>query len=760
MLKRLLDILLASIGLVLFWPVLVLAAIGIVISSPGPVLFMSERVGLRGRRFMMYKLRTMHVEQGGERSPITAARDQRIFRFGAVLRLIKLDELPQLLNVLYGDMSIVGPRPLSPKIVDTLYSSSELMTLDVRPGLSSPGSIYNYTHCELLVDADNREECFRQRVLPLRLALEQVYLIRSSLLYDAEIIVRTVLVILLKVLGKSRFSEPPEMQDVRRMKLAFSTDEASQTNRPSEVVSVDMERTDRTLLIGPEEVAKWIPKRITSSFGLDLNIVSRIEPQDYTATPRSNSIDTSDDAASGLTSHVATLDRSFDFSTFIVSEGALPGWEFRRLWRYCRDKERRVGVLPSSFGNAVGQSDVVPTREVRVSDLFNPQSSNSESIGELKDSVVLVTGAGSAIGCEIVRQLCDVDLQALHVIDGSEELLARAQAIVRSTSKSNVRYSLMDDRFGEAIERTMRRIRPTVVIHAGCQLNETIVADNVSEALQRNLFGVMAVIDAAEAAGCQRSMVIVGPRTPTAACPLGAVSRIAEQQLMRLAASKSGVNSKAPQRLIVRVGRLMDSTSGVIRLVEEGIQRGDGVRIPSSVLDDNACTGAAVAARGVLSALIEATSSGVYSLSDEAMWDRMDVIQTVLEFHGRSVESLPIILGEAPVDMQRAQDEYRWSAHRCEFDSNLDAISLPRVELTALQRVVDRLEASTQLPETELSGVLQRCVLEFQTGGDFEDESPTVLFTTDRRLTGDESGSTPDAPSSPAADVPEVRRDA
>src|SRR5207247_1439230 len=117
MARRLLDALIVGPALVVTAPFLAVAAIGIRLASPGPILFRATRVGLRGRLFTMYKLRTMHVDQGRYTSAITAHRDPRIFPWGAWLRWSKIDELPQLFNVLRGDMSIVGPRPEVPRIV-------------------------------------------------------------------------------------------------------------------------------------------------------------------------------------------------------------------------------------------------------------------------------------------------------------------------------------------------------------------------------------------------------------------------------------------------------------------------------------------------------------------------------------------------------------------------------------------------------------------------------------------------------------------
>ncbi len=726
MLKRLIDILLATAGLVLFWPALMVAAIGIRISSPGPIMFLSERVGLRGRRFMMYKLRTMHVEEGRNNSPITAANDSRIFHFGFLLRLTKLDELPQLLNVLYGDMSLVGPRPLSPGIVDTLYSSAELTTLDVRPGLSSPGSIYNYTHCELLVDPDNREHCFRHRVLPLRLALEQVYLIKSSIVYDFQIIMRTVVVITLKVLGKTRFSEPREMAAVRRMMRAFDQDGGQSIVAPEIDVgeAIETPQLERALLIGPEEVAKWIPKEVRTVDGRELNIVSRVEPQRYSEQCQGNRRN-ADDTTTGLSAHVDTLDRSFGFGDFLVTEDAIPGWEFHKLWQHCRERNRRIEVLSPKGEDVCRVNDMVATRRVNVRDLFGVQRRPSAESG-LENEIVAVTGAGSTAGREIVRRISSTQVGQLHVIDGSEDSLARLQSELRGIRGVNLSFSLMDDGVEEAVERTMRRIKPTILIHAGCQFDEGLAAKNVSETILFNLFAVTSVVHAAERAGCKQSVVLVSPRTPSATSPLGAVTRIVEQQLMGRATDRAHDVS----RYILRAGRLMDSPTGVIQRVEDGIQRGDGIRVSADVLDDSMCTCAGVVANAVMSVLEQANGSGVFAISEDAMWDRMEVIRTTLEFHE---QSLPIILDEAGVDAIRLRDEYSWSARPSEFDAGIDAILLPEVEQENLQRVVERLAKTHLLSESEAGRVLQESALEFRDS----DDSPTVPFNPSRIPAGD-----------------------
>lgn len=213
MIKRLIDLCLAAIGLVATAPLLALAAVGIRLTSPGPVLYRPLRVGQGRRLFVMYKLRTMHVNHGAYRSTITAHADPRVFPFGAFLRRSKIDELPQLLNVLRGEMSIVGPRPEVPAIVDEHYTPLQLETLCVRPGLASPGSIYNLSHGEMLLGADDPEGHYVQRLMPLKLAMDLVYVRRASIPYDAAIIGRAAWVITGSLLGKRRFAAPPEISE-------------------------------------------------------------------------------------------------------------------------------------------------------------------------------------------------------------------------------------------------------------------------------------------------------------------------------------------------------------------------------------------------------------------------------------------------------------------------------------------------------------------------------------------------------------------
>ncbi len=210
MAKRLIDVVLAALGLVLAAPLLAIAAAGIRIASPGPVFYRAWRVGRGGRRFTMFKLRTMHARPTRPGSRITGRDDPRVFPLGRWLRRTKIDELPQLFNVLRGDMAIVGPRPEDPAIVERHYTPLHHETLRVRPGLASPGAIYHYTHGDALLAGGDPETAYAERLLPLKVALDVVYVRHASLRSDVRIIGRTVSTITAILAGRRHFPAPPE----------------------------------------------------------------------------------------------------------------------------------------------------------------------------------------------------------------------------------------------------------------------------------------------------------------------------------------------------------------------------------------------------------------------------------------------------------------------------------------------------------------------------------------------------------------------
>ena len=196
MLKRLFDIAASLAGLVVLSPVLVVIAVLIKRDSPGPVFFRQERIGRGGVPFRIHKFRTMTVQAPSLGPQITIGNDNRITRIGGFLRHYKLDELPQLLDVLLGSMSIVGPRPEVPKYVALYPADIKQTVLSVRPGITDLASIEYRSESELLGKSSNPEHTYIHEVMPAKLKYCVQYVEQHSLLLDLQIIVRTFLAIL------------------------------------------------------------------------------------------------------------------------------------------------------------------------------------------------------------------------------------------------------------------------------------------------------------------------------------------------------------------------------------------------------------------------------------------------------------------------------------------------------------------------------------------------------------------------------------
>jgi lipopolysaccharide/colanic/teichoic acid biosynthesis glycosyltransferase len=189
MLKRAFDFIASAIGLVVLSPVLLLLALLIKLTSPGPVFHRGTRVGRYGKPFPLYKFRSMVVNAAQMGPAVTVTDDPRITPVGRLLRRTKLDELPQLINVLRGDMSLVGPRPEDPKYV-ALYTDEQRRVLEVRPGITSPASVA-YRSEETLLSGEDWERAYVERILPAKLATDLEYTSHASLWTDVKLIVQT-----------------------------------------------------------------------------------------------------------------------------------------------------------------------------------------------------------------------------------------------------------------------------------------------------------------------------------------------------------------------------------------------------------------------------------------------------------------------------------------------------------------------------------------------------------------------------------------
>ena len=189
-LKRTFDIIASGLALIVLLPVWLIAIIGIEISDPGPVFYFANRAGKDNKTFRMFKFRSMRVDKNANEKSLRPDQD-RIFKFGHFIRATKIDELPQLLNVFFGDMAVIGPRPAAVDQIEITRSGENAIVASIKPGLSSPSALYDYLYGDSIED----EAEYMDKVAPTRLSLDRYYIGKQTVGYDIKIIWYTVVCI-------------------------------------------------------------------------------------------------------------------------------------------------------------------------------------------------------------------------------------------------------------------------------------------------------------------------------------------------------------------------------------------------------------------------------------------------------------------------------------------------------------------------------------------------------------------------------------
>lgn len=197
LIKRLLDIVCASLGIVVTSPVWLLTILGICISDPGPLFYVATRIGKDNKPFKMFKFRSMRIEKFANEMSLRADTD-RIFPFGKFIRNIKIDELPQLFNILNGTMSVIGPRPVASDQKDLFRVGRWNKAAEVNVGLSGPAALYDFIYGDDFED----EAVYMEKVFPTRRELEVTYVYKMGLVYDIKMVVYTIIAIVYRAVGK------------------------------------------------------------------------------------------------------------------------------------------------------------------------------------------------------------------------------------------------------------------------------------------------------------------------------------------------------------------------------------------------------------------------------------------------------------------------------------------------------------------------------------------------------------------------------
>lgn len=197
MIKRLFDIIFSIFGLIVTLPIFSIVSLFVKITSQGPIFYNGTRIGINGRHFKIFKFRTMVKDADKIGGPSTSADDKRLTGIGKFLRKYKLDELPQFINILKGDMSFVGPRPEIPSEVQTYDPEVKNLILSIKPGLTDLASLADLHEEEVLEGSSDPHQIYREKIQPRKIALQLEYIQKKSFWLDIKILVKTFLNVVL-----------------------------------------------------------------------------------------------------------------------------------------------------------------------------------------------------------------------------------------------------------------------------------------------------------------------------------------------------------------------------------------------------------------------------------------------------------------------------------------------------------------------------------------------------------------------------------
>ena len=192
MVKRVLDTILVLAGLIVTAPLFLFIALAIKLDSPGPIFYSGSRIGKDGKPFPMYKFRSMVSDADAVGGASTAGDDPRLTRVGKLLKKFQFDELPQFLNILKGEMSLVGPRPEVPFYVNMMTEEEKRVILSVRPGMTDWASLWNFHEGEILRGSPDPEKTYQEKIRPEKIRLQMKYVKERNFLIDLKIILQTI----------------------------------------------------------------------------------------------------------------------------------------------------------------------------------------------------------------------------------------------------------------------------------------------------------------------------------------------------------------------------------------------------------------------------------------------------------------------------------------------------------------------------------------------------------------------------------------
>jgi FlaA1/EpsC-like NDP-sugar epimerase/lipopolysaccharide/colanic/teichoic acid biosynthesis glycosyltransferase len=538
MLKRGVDILLSIIAVILLSPLFIVLSILIKLDSRGDIFFRQERVGKNGKIFLIYKFRT-HLAGSEDKGPkITTRNDPRITNAGKVIRFLGLDELPQLVNVLKGEMGIIGPKPEIPSIV-AIYSEKERIVLSTLPGIISPTQLLGKSEIHKFPEIeDDVEEYYIKFILPEKLSIDLDYVNDDRPFRDLRY--------LLKGLSAVKQFKP--------FKLSKQPDRDERKN---------------VLIVGTGDAGELILNELHKNPGLECNVIGFVDNDPKKFSSKINGV-----SVLGRIYDIPELSIKNRIDEVIIARPDLSAKGLRAIIQFCKKGNVRYKLVSAVEDLSSGRVNISSIKNVDVADLLGrqPVKLDISSIDKfIKGKRILITGAGGSIGSELCRQIIPFQPDTLILIDKNENYLHEVETEFCDFPNANFYLcDVIDERYMNMI---FKRHQPEIVFHTAAYKHVPMMERHKEKAVINNVYGTKIIADLSDKFGAAEFVLVSTDKAVKPVSVMGATKRVAELYIQ-------GLSSISKTRFItVRFGNVLNSRGSVIPTFLRQIETGGPITI-------------------------------------------------------------------------------------------------------------------------------------------------------------------------------------
>src|SRR3989338_376535 len=536
--KKVVDIFISAIALLLFSPIFIVLSILIKLGSKGDIFFRQERVGKDGKKFFICKFRTLFTGSEDKGPKITAKNDPRITTVGKAIRFLGLDELPQLINVLKGEMSIIGPKPEIPSIV-MLYSEEEKRVLSVLPGIISPTQLLGRSEIHKFPEVvDDAEEYYIKFILPEKLSIDIDYVNDNKPFRD------------LRYLFAGLRSLKP-LKPFKRLK------------------KLDEEERKNVLIVGTGNASELILKELCKNPGLKCNVIGFVDND-----PKKIGAEINDVKVLGRIYDIPELAIKNKINEVIIARPDLSSKDLRAIIEFCKKGDVRYKLVSAVEDLSGGRVNISSIKNVDVADLLGRQDRKLDisSIERfIKEKNILITGAGGSIGSELCRQIIQFQPKTLILIDRNENYLHEIETELFDFP--NAHFYLCDITDEKYMDIIFKRHEPQIVFHTAAYKHVPIMERHKEKAVINNIYGTKIIADLSDRFGAAEFVLVSTDKAVKPVSVMGATKRVAELYIQGLAS-----NSKT-RFITVRFGNVLNSRGSVIPTFLRQIEMGGPITI-------------------------------------------------------------------------------------------------------------------------------------------------------------------------------------